>query len=904
LGVWDNWPDRVKAILSSRAGPLWFGTDDSGVFCFDGLHITAFTIDDGLASNVVLALLEDCQGRVWCGTQEGVSRYDGKTWETFTVADGLASNAVRALWEDRQGRIWIGTHKDGISYYDGRNWETFTTADGLASNIVHTLFEDQKGHLWCSSGNIIFVQEGAGLSRYDGQNWEIFTTSDGLPSNTVQAIIEDRQGILWVGTDKGASRFDGTHFAPVDALLSEPILTIAEDGQGDLWFGTQLKGVYRFDGTLWMSYTFVDGLVNDQVYAVEKDQQGNMWFGTMTGVSRYERAAFTHFTTENGLALNGVVSILEDQKGTLWFGTFRGVSRYDGASWTSVEALANWNVWSIVEDRQGQLWFGDAYTKGVMLYDKNQYIPLTATDGLGDNSAWCLFEDSQGQLWCGSRTRGGLSRFDGESWIVFTTEEGLASNQIKAIIEDRQGHIWVGTHDEGLSRYDGLEFTSFTIADGLAFNSVLALLEDRQGHIWIGTQGGGVSRFDGKSFQNFTVTEGLGHNKVTSIMQDSRGHLWFGTFGGGVSCYDGQVFQTLTRQDGLVFDVVQALLEDRHGHIWIATEGGITCYTPSLLSPQVQLQAAIADQEYPLDKPLCIVSSQKRVTFMFKARSWTTPSKRMAYIYQLEGYDADWKPIYSDRVTYQDLPEGDYTFQVKAVDRDLNYSEPAQVQVTIEPDPLLESLTAALGQGGPHGEFVGRSASLRKVQQQLRQIAPTDLKVLILGETGTGKGLAARTLHQLSPRRAAPFILVTCGAIPQDLVESELFGHEKGAFTGAVGRRLGKVELAKGGTLFLDEIGDLPLAEQVKLLRLLEEGTFERVGGSEVLNAEVRVVAATNRDMLKMVEGGTFREDLYFRLQGFEVQLPPLRERREDIRLLALYFIGPQAAHLDKQVTG
>jgi DNA-binding NtrC family response regulator len=212
-------------------------------------------------------------------------------------------------------------------------------------------------------------------------------------------------------------------------------------------------------------------------------------------------------------------------------------------------------------------------------------------------------------------------------------------------------------------------------------------------------------------------------------------------------------------------------------------------------------------------------------------------------------------------------------------------------------------LTDALRQSGPTGDFVGRSAGMRQVQTQLRQVAPSDMTVLIQGETGTGKGLAARILHDLSLRRDQPLIQVNCGSVPVSLAESELFGHEKGAFTGAVSRHLGKVELAAGGTLFLDEVADMPLEAQVKLLRLLEERTFERVGGEKVLTAEVRVVAATNRDLPRQVEAGDFRADLFYRLQGFELRLPPLRERREDIPVLALYFMQPAAAHLAKPVT-
>ncbi|MEW6753120.1 MAG: sigma-54-dependent Fis family transcriptional regulator [Candidatus Latescibacterota bacterium] len=215
----------------------------------------------------------------------------------------------------------------------------------------------------------------------------------------------------------------------------------------------------------------------------------------------------------------------------------------------------------------------------------------------------------------------------------------------------------------------------------------------------------------------------------------------------------------------------------------------------------------------------------------------------------------------------------------------------------------LDAWRQAVRDGSVGGELIGQSPALQRVRRHLAQVAGTDVNALLLGETGTGKGLAARTLHDLSARCDGPFIQVNCGAIPHGLVESELFGHERGAFTGAVSRRLGKVELARGGTLLLDEIGDLAPDSQVKLLRLLEERAFERVGGTETLRSAARIISATNRDLRRMVTTGAFREDLYYRLQAFSLVLPPLRERREDIRLLALYFMGRTAGHLDKAVT-
>jgi len=187
--------------------------------------------------------------------------------------------------------------------------------------------------------------------------------------------------------------------------------------------------------------------------------------------------------------------------------------------------------------------------------------------------------------------------------------------------------------------------------------------------------------------------------------------------------------------------------------------------------------------------------------------------------------------------------------------------------------------------------LVGTSAGLKEALLQVQQVAPSDTTVLILGESGTGKELLARSVHQLSPRAKGPFVAINCAAIPEALLENELFGHEKGAFTGANARKLGRVEMAQGGTLFLDEIGELPLSLQPKILRLVQEKQFDRVGGNETRTVDLRLVTATNRDLKAMVAAREFREDLYFRLSVIEVSIPPLRSRRDDILPLAQSFL-------------
>jgi len=226
--------------------------------------------------------------------------------------------------------------------------------------------------------------------------------------------------------------------------------------------------------------------------------------------------------------------------------------------------------------------------------------------------------------------------------------------------------------------------------------------------------------------------------------------------------------------------------------------------------------------------------------------------------------------------------------------------EELRAQVEQERTYLVDEINTSARFGADSGAFIGSGPALQLTQLRIRQVAPTDTTVLISGETGTGKELVARELHNASPRHARALIKLNCAALPAQLIESELFGHEKGAFTGAVERRIGKFELANGGSIFLDEIGELPLDLQAKLLRVLQEREFERLGGTRVLHSDARVIAATNRVLADEVAAGRFRADLYYRLNVFPIQLAPLRERREDIEPLLRHFVQRLSKRLGK----
>jgi two-component system response regulator HydG len=252
------------------------------------------------------------------------------------------------------------------------------------------------------------------------------------------------------------------------------------------------------------------------------------------------------------------------------------------------------------------------------------------------------------------------------------------------------------------------------------------------------------------------------------------------------------------------------------------------------------------------------------------------------------------------------MKEGAYDFITKPLKR---HAVVKSVRRALEKASLVaenRALRAQLAglQPAAAGGLVGSAPAFRAVLDTLRQAAPSSATVLLGGESGTGKELAARLVHDLSPRAGGPFVPINCAAIPEGLLESELFGHEKGAFTGAAARREGRFERAHGGTLFLDEVGEMSPAIQVKLLRFLQDGVLERVGGAEPIRVDVRIVAATNKDLAAEVRAGRFREDLFYRLDVVSVRLPPLRERREDVPLLAMTFLRRFADANGKAITG
>ena len=933
---------RIEHIAEDSEGYLWFATWDNGVSCFDGDEFQTFTQQDGLVSDRVYFIQKDSQDRLWFGTLNGVCWYDGADFHHLED-EGIAGRAVQFIYEDHQGRIWCGGHRT-LGYYDGTMYHDLIPLylqhyeqppSPQWPNQCRGIAQDPEGHLWFGFNYLI---------RFDGQSFHRYEEEEGFPPRilTSYAVGQDNTGKVWIGQHEHHREHQNELWCYVDGIpqpvqvdWSGTLRKIQCDGTGRMWFSTS-DGVFYQDGDGFSWFTPADGLPNSAVKAVFQDRGHQYWFATWGGAGFYDAHSISVFAPSTNLShaaksKSEISQIVQDRRGDIWVGYVapflnrleKSVFRFDGEDFAFVgtedDSDIN-NCFAIYEDRDRDLWFGGR--NGLFRYDGQKLKKIEEPNaGSGKSSICAIAQDSQGQMLLGHWENGikqrrrdllvsplKLSYQQGEEFqtIFVEQEEKDPFSRIGTVMPGRNDEFYFhlihqnfSDNDKGFARWhpeDGLKF--YGIEHGLIDDRVTDLLLDRDGNLWVATLRG-LCRFDGSIFQTFTTEDGLPSNRIRCLLQDRRGHLWLGTDGGVAHC-DGQLFQTIKSPH---IGPVCQILEDRDGAFWFGTvQNTLVRYRQQKTPPQIRLIQVIADEVYEDLQEDILSKTDQNVIFEYKGLSFSTHPSDMLYIYRLKGYDSDWQPATRKmRAHYRDLPPGDYTFQVRAIDRDLNYSEIAQARLSITADPRIEALTDVINRRGSQ-KFIGHSQALRQFQSNLEKIASTNITVLILGETGVGKGLAARMLHALSAHSDGPFIEINCGALPGTLIDSELFGHERGAFTSAISHRLGRVELAEGGTLLLDEIGDMALETQVKLLRLLEEGTFERVGSSETRMAKTRIVAATNRNLEEMVSTGAFREDLYYRLNAFPMYLPPLRERKEDIPYLAEFFKNRMATHLDKQI--
>jgi len=922
-GVWhtydatDGLPGEPNRLLQDRRGYLWIATS-AGLCRYDGTEFVTYTTADGLADNGVKAFCEDHGGRLWLSTPKGLSCYDGREFTNYTTEDGLPDNDTEALCTDNQGKVWIGTPQ-GLSCFDGKKLINYTTADGLMDNEVVALCPSIQGGIWIAAQS--------GISRFDGEQFVTLTTE--ISVKLFPAMWEDRHGRLWIGSGRkreGVYCFDGQQFRNYtyeDGLvdIQNFILAVYEDHQGRMWFGTWRIGVSCFDGSKFINYGAEDGMWSGGVFDIIEDREGQMWFahGQMCGLSCYDAEAVSLLTDEPA-----GWTCAQDKKGRIWSGGIdvTGIGLDSQASEVEQRRISftTGGTYLMVDSRD-QLWVAPT-RDGVYCYDSSdatweaaggdessKFRHFGISDNLADKDYIIpLLEMEDGTIWfslinsdhSAQFTR--LCRFDPDQLPDAEPLESLDTKRpITCLIRDKLGRLWMGGHNRvGLSCWDGSKLTTYTQEDGLPNNYIRALVEDDSGQIWIGTRHG-LCCFDGQKFVTYGEEYGLRELYHWMATRDASGQLWFAARG-GVYRTDGEHFQWLTVDDGLPNNKVVGVFPRPDGSMAIWTGRGLVLYRPTAtIPPGVEIRELVADRIYQNPDEIELTTTAANLLIIsYQGSSLAT--KRMRYSYILEGYDEKWRETWDRQARYENLPVGEYTYKVIAINRDLVPSKaPATMKLTVVPDPRdvslnnlqteVENLRREAGKKYDFHSIVGQSIAIKQVHALMERAIDSGLTVLIIGETGTGKELVAKAIHYNSSRKNGPLRDLNCGAVPKELVSSTLFGYRKGAFTGATEDRIGLFEAASGGTLLLDEIGEMPQDAQIHLLRVLEESKIQRVGDNISRDVDVRIIAMTNRELIKEVEDRRFRKDLYYRLSVFPVYVPALRERPEDIPLLAEHFL-------------
>ena len=916
-----------------------------------------YTVSDGLAGMQVEDIYQDRRGLLWIATADGgVSRFDGTHFDTFSLADGLPHPTVMTIAEDADGRLWFGTLGGGLAAFDGRGFQVYTTEHGLPSNEIVGLQPQADGSIR------VLTSAGFGLFAA-GQCIESTTALAGQPIGRVYDMTTDSAGTTWLATrDRGVISLEGRHLVPDFGDENGALQwawKFAQDASGHLWIafhrkskasigrydpsrqrldlidmGAELAGmqiapygarhvriddkgwlwvarprnVLMHDGQDWHSfYEHMPGIDPGNTRLTYEDREGNIWVGLWdAGLVFCDLFGRQLYTEADGLPDRTVRCLEEDGAGRLWIGTMGGLACLEDDRIRSMEMGPE--VWSLEVDCQETLWIGSTEGKVFKGTTAPQIIAVTEEDNYESIRGLC--QDQTGRLWVGT-SQGTLGWIEEDRFIAL---EGQLPHRLKTMTQDSEGVLWIGAGGEMPALYykdrNRLRASDLT---GLEAVSYVNALCEHAGTLWVGTNNGLFAvDLHSKQVRQFTKDQGrLTSNNILSLAVDQQGRLWIGTRDAGVIRYDGETFHGIRLGPSMQENMVEAILCDHRGRLWFGTRAGLIAYEPCHTPPGIAIRQVVQGRlleapqavSYPEDIPEIAIHFQG-IRFRIEG------AEQMHYSHRLIGHGPaeEWSEFRSDnKVSYHGLPVGKYRFEVRAQDQDKLVSEVAHLEVSIDSDakstrPQRPQYKKYKQQTSIQAVSNDLSPTLVRLLSQVEPVAKTSMTMLLQGETGSGKSLFAQEIHALSPRRAHAFVTLNCGALPTGLAASELFGHERGAFTGAMVQRKGFFEQAHGGTLFLDEIGDLAIEIQQVLLHILEGGPLRRIGSERSILMDVRVIAATNRNMKKEVEKGRFRADLFHRLSEFTVEVPPLRDLWEDISILVAHFVRRYAQELKRPV--
>ncbi|MCG3162325.1 MAG: Anaerobic nitric oxide reductase transcription regulator NorR [Acidobacteria bacterium] len=912
--------NRGVVLFADGQGGVWIGFYGAGLDRYDPASdsFTHYRADrsnpHSLPNDAIGGLFEDRAGVLWIGTHQGLCKYD-RFSANFVAghaalgATELKEAVVKTVFEDRVGRLWFGTTK-GLAQFDPGSGRVTVyqhdpaRADSLSDSDVEVIYQDGAGRIWVGTdlgGLNLFDPARRRFKRYQIKN----------PANSNPAVFtfyEDRRGRLLISSWlNGLQQYDSStdSFAPFQpagmpkAINTDTAFAMHEDAAGRLWLGLRFGGLARYDPATGQWRTFRHNpadersLSDDQVYGWLEDSRGQIWVATANGLNRFEpqKESFTRFTTREGLPDNFIASLQEDAQGRLWLGTNNGLSRFDLVS----GAVRNYDTSdglpgnrfkerAALRHRSGELLFGTV--KGLVRFnpDAIQDRPSPITVALTEVRKY-------EQPFQFGPVVSSLSTLD-FSWRddVLTFEFaalGLRQPQKANYAWRLEGHDqnWIAGGAKRAATYTDLAGGSYTLRvkatddAGRWSENELAVRVNVSAPPWL--------RWWAYALYVLTLAGAIfGYVRFKTRAQIKR----------------------VRELDSLVTQRTEQVRE-KNSQLE-QTLGKLTLAQSELLEANDDL-LAVLDQ---LRLGVLVAEPDGTVSFLSQT------ARNLLNVTQEKDIGQAWE-------RFLPLPEQEKV-QLKsllALPEKQRARLPVsihaaggrryQLEIEIADDPRnpqrkifylydvseIYDLRRLLDEKAKFHELIGESTAMRIVFKQARDVAQTDTTVLLEGETGTGKELVARAIHYSGPRKSQPFIALNCAGLTESLLNSQLFGHKRGAFTGAVSDQLGLFEAASGGTLFLDEIGDIPLTVQTALLRVLQEREITRLGENKPRKVDVRIITATHRDLNQRVALGEFREDFLYRIRVARIKLPPLRERLEDMPLLVAWFLGQFRASFGRE---
>jgi DNA-binding NtrC family response regulator/ligand-binding sensor domain-containing protein len=936
----DGLPDApVTALAKDRAGRLWIGTA-RGLARLDSNGATVVAEDGSLATWFVSRLLVDGDGALWIGS---IGRLATRTPDGHVAVHAIANPAedapVVAFAQDAARQVWygVGGGSGGLHRLAPRRLTSYTRTQGLPCDNIGPVAAAADGTIWlgtlCSDGGGLAALRDGRVQTYDGQS--------NAPAH-VSALLPLPEGDLLIGTYRsGLFRFMDGRFTSVPGPFRfgvSIINALYRDHEEGLWVGMS-EGLARYHRGEWRTWRVEDGLGSNDVRTIVGGADRSIWIGTGLGVTRYQHGRFISYGQAQGLPPGEVRALYVDEDDALWIGTYGGglARMKDGrvTRYRSYGGLLDASVHRIIEDDQGYFWMsgdrgirrvsrrelaaianGERSAPRVDIFDTADGMTNAECNGMGQPAG---ARTADGALWFPSQA--GLVRLDPAmlSEDMPAPSAAIESVRVNGVEQPNLSAITMSPGTRDLE----IQYATPSLVRAEQVQYKYRLLGHDEAWVDAGTRRfahfanlapgdyqfevsarNGAGRWRASAASVRLVLQPRLYQRLAFIVP--MGSLLLFGLVVGIRLRLRQAGRRAERLEAAVAERTRELHAEREA--LRAAKGGVETAHTRLLATFNQLRVGVvlvdgdarvrflSEAMRPL---LGGVSSETAISQRIDRVLPIAPDSMAAIAMQLRS------PQAGVRVTAELTPHSGQQYWTE-IEVHADLGDPGQrvlhfydITETVDLKRALQTAPRAAG-----ADLLGDSVAMRDLRHQIARIATLGATVMIEGETGTGKELVAHAIHDASPRKHKPFVAINCAGLTESLLASQLFGHRRGAFTGAVTDHIGLFEAAHGGTLLLDEIGDMPMSVQTHLLRVLEERQILRLGDAKPRPIDVRLLTATHRDLDGEVAAGRFREDLLYRIRVVRLRLPALRMRADDIPLLAAAFLRSAREQHGLQVEG